>query len=123
MGVDLTLFVVADYSRSDLAFACASFDLDRWSPVWAVLREIPSMPLGCPMQVPQGSWSTFADGTSPETNGREMGYLSEDEYGAPLRWIVGRQFPDLEVASDLTRAIFKLLREHYPDHRVVLFWH
>lgn len=126
MGVDATLFIVADYSRTTL-YASAMIALGRWSSDWDVLNSIPQSRHAPQLQVMRGSWCTLGDGTRPEgIEGHELGYLSGDSYTPDEGFKVCR-VSDLAARladfGEYNRKIIAFVVAQYPDHEFLVIWH
>ncbi len=130
MGIDCTVMVLSDYNWESAdrvrGFVDAVFSLHREGSLWDKLRAIPTIKRWDVIQLPRGSWATYQDGTSPpDQNGRELGWLVEDSYGARFRSCLGVAFLGIEseYPRSLNTPILRFIAEHYGDRHVVLFWH
>jgi hypothetical protein len=120
MGVDATLFVVADYGP----YIEHTFSLARERDLWEELNEIPVVGTYGSLQLPQGSWCWFAGETRPdEYEDNECGWISDDNYGSTLAKRKGAHFAGVTSTSALNRAILAFIVEHFSGKTVVIFWH
>lgn len=129
MGVDATIFVVADFS-DETGYLTATFRLKRDSDFWDILEAIEADRTWAQIQLPQGSWAGFS--IRGEEHGAaipdafkewERGYLRADNYGNKLQSFKGRELASLESDySDFNTAVMAFVGEHYADHDVIIFW-
>ena len=121
MGVDATVFVLAEYS-TDVGYVVAAFTLDRDRGFWDEIQKVERAKPWAAVQLPQGGWSQDSDGRAGDAVA-EQGYLFEDAYGVPLTSAKGADYRGLAAEPGLNGAVFGFVYEHYPDHDVVILWH
>ena len=136
MGVDATLFVIANYSGYGVGYVTCSFDLNRDRDLWGPLEQMQRRDkhrTWAQVQVPQGSHSTYRGGEVPTGfEDRESGYLRDDCYGNKLDAFKGRLLAGVKREEDgrfpgdvppLNQAVFDFVATHFPEHDVVVYWH
>lgn len=118
MGVDCTLYVLADYGP----YAVATFKLNRDCELFPTLERA-AKSLGGGFQLPNGAFCAMSNGSRPaECEDRELGWLFKDSYGAPIRYILGGDLPARDD-DGLNARVISFIRANYPDHKVVVFLH
>lgn len=118
MGLDCTVFVLEDFGP----YVAASFNLRRAN--FGPFFELGGTSLDM-LQLPNGSWCDTQEqirDSIDELEDRELGWLHEDSYGSPLKSYAPEQLKGVD-GSTFNVAVFQFIAEHYPDRRVVLFWH
>lgn len=138
MGVDATLFVIADYSSFGVGYVQHVFRLQRDRDLWDPLEQMQrnqkhrTWPT---VQLPCGSWSNYSGEVPEGWEDRESGHLQSDCYGNVLDAFRGRlladvkreeagSFPDWD--DSFNRAVFAFIAEHFAEHfaehDVIVFW-
>lgn len=123
MGVDATMFVVADYSRDDRFYGAATIALCRDYDLWGKLNALPERGCTKRIQLPRASWACRSDGSGRDYE-HEGGYLFGDSYN-PDGGFVLYSVDDLAgVEAEHTNGkILRFVRETYPGHRFLIIWH
>jgi hypothetical protein len=128
MGVDATLYIVADYSPENperAAYAEAMLDLAQDYDLWDRLNDLTPLGHRRLIQVMRGSWVSRSDGSGRDDD-RESGYLFGDSYAPDAGFKVYR-VADLEpIAKDWPHTNGRILRfvvETYPVHTFIIVWH
>lgn len=126
MGVDATIYVVADYSSGDWMYGSATIDLCRRCDDWPVLESLPVARMCRRIHLQQASFCRLGDGTKPQGDDRESGYLFGDSYRPDAGFHVYR-VADLAATadriSDANRGIVDFVCRQYPDHEFIVIWH
>lgn len=138
MGVDATLFVLADYSGDGRAFVKHVFSLNRDRDLWGPLgncQDEHKHHKWPQVQLPHGSHSNFGVDEIPEGHEDcEWGWLQQDSYGTELWAFKGKHlanvkrendgtFPDEDWEGTFNQSVFAFVATHFPEHDVVVFWH
>ena len=122
MGVDATLFVVANYSR-DVLYAAAMIDLNRDYEAWEVLNALTAHRQAPVLQVMRGSFVSNSDGEKADDD-RESGYLFGDSYSPDAGFSV---FKVADIPVDKfagpNRTILAFVREMWPAAEFLIIWH
>lgn len=126
MGVDATIFVIADYSgddSEDTAFGEATIELCRDYDLWEKLNALPKRGHRTHIQLQRGSWVKRSDGSGCDDR-HESGYLFGDSYTPDAGFAVYdvRDLPD--IGDEHTNGkILRFLRETYADNQFIIIWH
>lgn len=126
MGVDATIYVVADYSSGEWVYGSATIELRRRRDDWPVLEALPVTRTCRRIQIQRAAFCRLGDGTKPRRDDREVGYLFGDSYRPDGGFRIYR-VSDLSAAagriSEANRGIVDFVCRQYPDHEFIIIWH
>mgnify|MGYP003455364519 CR=1 FL=1 len=123
MGVDATLFVVADHSSDDWVYGDATINLCRHYDLWKKLEALPVCGHARRIQLMQASWNRDSEGRGGGGD-NEHGYLFGDSYG-PDRGFKLYNVDDLgSIVEDETNGkILDFVRQVYAGRKFLIIWH
>lgn len=125
MGVDATIYVMAPYSQSDLAYGDACICLRRRRDDWTILDSLPKSGKVPALHIMHATWAKCSDGTRPGDPDREGGYLFGDSYtpdGGFTVYEVASLAPVLLNFSEYNRKILAFILATYPKHKFLIIW-
>ena len=125
MGVDATVYVIADYSPTDLAYVDACICLCRLYDDWTILESLPKSGKVQKLHLRDGSWVRFSDGTRPGDPDCESGFLFGDSYAPDDGFIVyevASLAPVLSQFTERNRQLLTFILTAYPNQKFLIFW-